>query len=48
MDNKTKSTMNETSGDIEVLKATNIKNKNRLILAHLNHSYYSDNIGLSE
>ena len=36
MDNKTKSTMNETSGDIEVLKAINIKDKNRLILAHLN------------
>ena len=28
--------MNENSGDLETLKLINIKNKNRLILAHLN------------
>ena len=35
-DNITHYTMNENSGDLETLKLINIKNKNRLILAHLN------------
>ena len=34
--NKTKTTMNENSGDLEALNLINIRNKNRLILAHLN------------
>ena len=34
--NKTKTTMNENSGDLEALNLINIRNMNRPILAHLN------------